>query len=140
LSGGFGSIGGVKRIVKLLLTVRSFSLLTTHFLQACLKVPILFLEAMFTLIENPETLLQSFGVTFHSRDVIAEIFDLFISLAKDGLQAADLGNQRGADLGSEFDIVNSIGRLVPRFAVRRVDLGRRARGLALKFGRTSRTL
>ncbi|KAH6607348.1 hypothetical protein Trco_003661 [Trichoderma cornu-damae] len=140
LGGGFGGVGGVKGVVELLLAVRGLLLLAGHLLQAGLKVPVLLLEAMLTLVENLETLLQGLRVALQPGDVVAEILDLLIPLAEQDLQVADLGNEGGADLGGKFDVLDPVGRLVAQFAVRHAELGGRARRLALELGRTGGAL
>ena len=44
-------------------------------------------------------------------------------------------DKRSANLGSEFDVVDSIGRLVSNFTIGDAKLAGRRRGMTIEFGR-----
>ena len=109
-------------------------------MQLGFKVPVLLLVSILAFIEGLEALLESLRLKLKSRRGGLEILVFFISFGKDTLEIANLGDERSTDLGGEFDIVDSVGRLVANLAIRDGKLRRGSSCLDLKLGRADRSL
>jgi hypothetical protein len=102
----------VEGLCESLFLVRRFFLRQQQLLDLSFKGPVLILVSVLALIKYFESLLEALGVNLEPRFFGLGIFQLFIFLCEQRLQIPDLCNERSANLGGEFDVMDSVGWLV----------------------------